>query len=95
MASVGVRELKANASKIIERSARGEPFIVTRRGRAVSVLLPFDVDLEDLVLAEAREFVRMRERARREHRAGRTVTLEDLERKVSRPRARVVSRRAR
>jgi prevent-host-death family protein len=95
VASVGVRELKANASQIIERSARGEPFIVTRRGKAVSVLLPFDVELEDLVLAEAREFVRMRERARGEHKAGRTVSLKDLERKIARPRARVVSRRAR
>ena len=95
MPSVGVRELKAKASQIIERSARGEPFIVTRRGRAVSVLLPFDVELEDLVLAEAREFVRMRERARRERRAGRTVSLEDFEKKIARPRARVVSRRAR
>ncbi len=95
MASVGVRELKAKASQIIERSARGEPFVVTRRGRAVSVLLPFDVELEDLVLSEAREFVRMRERARREDRAGRTVALDELERKVARPRARVISRRAR
>ena len=95
MASVGVRELKAKASEIIERSSRGEPFVVTRRGRAVSVLLPFDIELEDLVLAEAREFVRMRERARRERRAGRTISLAQLERKVARPRARVVSRRAR
>jgi prevent-host-death family protein len=95
MASVGIRELKAKASQIIERSSRGEPFVVTRRGRAVSVLLPFDVELEDLVLTEAREFVRMRERARRERRAGRTISLAELERKIARPRARVVSRRAR
>ncbi len=95
MPSVGIRELKAKASQIIERSSRGEPFVVTRRGRAVSVLLPFDVELEDLVLTEAREFVRMRERARREHRAGRTIPLAELEQKIARPRARVVSRRTR
>ena len=95
MASVGIRELKAKASQIIERSSRGEPFVVTRRGRAVSVLLPFDVELEDLVLTEAREFVRMRELARRERRAGKTISLAELERKVARPRARVVSRRTR
>jgi prevent-host-death family protein len=95
VASVGVRELKAKASEIIERSARGESFVVTRRGHAVSVLLPFDVDLEDLVLSEAREFVRMRERARREHQAGRTVTLDALERKIKHQRSRAVSRRTR
>ncbi|TMF64382.1 MAG: type II toxin-antitoxin system prevent-host-death family antitoxin [Chloroflexi bacterium] len=61
VAAVGVRELKAKASEIIERSSRGERFLVTRRSRPTSVLLPIDEDLEDFILAHAPE-VRSHER---------------------------------
>jgi hypothetical protein len=37
-------------------------------------MLPFDVDAEDLILAEAETFVRLRARARTELRKGRTTS---------------------
>lgn len=49
MAAVGIRELKAKASDIIPRSSKGERFLVTRRRRPVSVLLPIDDDLEEFI----------------------------------------------
>ena len=53
MAAVGVRELKAKASEIVDRSSKGETFLITKRGRPVAVIMPFDGALEDLILAEA------------------------------------------
>lgn len=96
MAAVGIRELKAKASDIIRRSSQGERFLVTWRGRPVSVLLPIDDDLEDFVLANATQFVRMRERARREYRVGKTISWGKLRRELTverKPRA--VARRVR
>lgn len=78
MAVIGVRELKAKASQIIQRSEKGEAFLVTRRGRPVSVLLPLDMETEDLLLAELPRFIRLRERGRREFREGRTVPWREL-----------------
>jgi prevent-host-death family protein len=38
---VGIRELKANASKILDEvRKRGARYVVTRRGRPVGILLP-------------------------------------------------------
>lgn len=53
MATIGVRELKAKASQVLDRAEAGEPFLVTRRGRPVTVVLPFNIDTEDLILAQA------------------------------------------
>lgn len=83
MAAIGIRELKAGASDIIRRSQRGELFLVTHRGRPVSVLLPLNEDVEDLILREAPRFVRMRERARRELALGKTVRWAKLKKAVS------------
>ena len=46
--SVGVRELKAHAAKIV-RSVRetGASYVVTHRGRAVGILLPIDAGRGD------------------------------------------------
>jgi len=41
-ATVGIRELKQNASAVIARAARGETLIVTDRGRPVARLLPLE-----------------------------------------------------
>jgi len=38
--SVGVRELRQNLSKYLDRVKAGEPFIVTERGREVARLVP-------------------------------------------------------
>lgn len=94
MAAVGVRELKAKASEIVDRVSKGETFLITKRGRPVSVMLPFDEALEDLILAEAPRFVRLREQGRRELAAGRTISLARLKRELSGT-GRAVARRAR
>lgn len=78
MGSVAIRELKARASEIVSRVEQGEAFLVTKRGRPVAVVLPFDVDAEDLILAEGEPFVRMRARARTELRKGETTAWRDL-----------------
>ena len=77
MAEVGIRELKATASQIIEAVEQGTAFVVTKRGRPAAVLMPVD-EAEDIVLANADEFVRMRRRARAAYQAGRTTNLRDL-----------------
>jgi prevent-host-death family protein len=38
--SVGVRELRQNLSRYLDRVKAGEPFVVTERGRAVARLVP-------------------------------------------------------
>jgi prevent-host-death family protein len=40
MESIGVRELRQNASRWLARVARGESFEVTDRGRRVALLVP-------------------------------------------------------
>lgn len=40
MASVGVRELRQNLSKYLERVKRGEDLVVTERGREVARVIP-------------------------------------------------------
>jgi prevent-host-death family protein len=77
VAEIGVKELKATASAVIERVEAGAAYVVTKRGRPAAVLLPID-EAEDIVLANADEFVRMRREARSDHAAGRSVPLEDL-----------------
>ncbi len=73
MASIGIRELKARASEVVQRVEQGGAFLVTNRGRPVAVLLPLNIDAEDLILAEAPHFVRLRATAREELRKGQTT----------------------
>ncbi len=78
MATIGVRELKAKATEVLQRTEAGEPFLVTKRGRPVAVILPFNLDTEDLILAQAPSFIRLRDEAREEHRRGETAGWSDL-----------------
>ena len=95
MPAVGIRELKAKTSEIIKRVERGEVVLITRGGRGVSVLLPFGEDVEDMILARAPEFVRLRERGRQEYEQGRTISWTKLKREiVTQRRKRRVARRA-
>jgi prevent-host-death family protein len=95
MPAVGIRELKAKTSEIIERVECGEVILITRRGRGVSVLLPFGEDVEDMILAHAPEFVRLRERGRQEYERGRTISWTKLKRELlTQRRKRRVARRA-
>ncbi len=78
MAEIGIKELKATASQIIDAVEEGVAYVVTKRGRPAAVLLPVD-QAEDIVLANADEFVRMRRRARAAYRAGKTTNLRELD----------------
>lgn len=77
MAEIGVKELKATASAVIDRVEAGAAYVVTKRGRPAAVLMPVE-DAEDVVLANADEYVRMRREARAAYARGRTVSLTDL-----------------
>lgn len=51
---VGIRELRQNLSKYVERLKQGEEFVVTERGREVGRLIPSGPK-DDPVLLLARE----------------------------------------
>jgi prevent-host-death family protein len=78
MAEIGVKELKASASAVIENVEGGAAYVVTKRGRPAAVLLPVE-EAEDLVLSNADEYVRMRRAARAAHAKGRSTSLDDLD----------------
>ena len=65
---IGVKELKNNASEVIDRVVNGERVIVTRRNELAAVILSIDESL-DFVLAHAEDLVRARHRARAEYQA--------------------------
>ncbi len=77
MAEIGVKELKTTASAVIDRVEGGAAYVITKRGRAAAVLLPVE-EAEDLVLANANEYVRMRRAGRAALASGRTTSLDDL-----------------
>lgn len=77
MAEIGVKELKATASAVIEAVEGGAAYVITKRGRPAAVLLPVE-EAEDLVLANADEYLRMRREGRAAYAAGQTTNLEDL-----------------
>lgn len=78
MAEIGVKELKATASAVIDEVEGGAAYVVTKRGRPAAVLLPIE-EAEDLVLANADEYVRMRRAARAAYAKGTTTKLRDLD----------------
>lgn len=78
---VKVTDLKNHATEIVARVEKGAEFVVTKRGRPVAVLLPVDLDDDDLadwVLAHHPEAVRRRQEAERRIAAGDYVTADDL-----------------
>ena len=77
MAEIGVKELKATASAVIERVESGTAYVITKRGRPAAVLLPVE-EAEDLVLANADEYLRMRREARAAYAQGQTTSLKEL-----------------
>jgi prevent-host-death family protein len=77
MAEIGIKELKAAASQVIDEVEGGAAYVVTKRGKPAAVLLPID-EAEDIVLANAGEFVRMRRQGRTAYKGGRTTRLRDL-----------------
>ena len=77
MAEIGIRELKSTASAVIDRVEDGAAYVITKRGRPAAVLLPIE-EAEDLVLANADEYLRMRRAARAAYAKGQTINLRDL-----------------
>lgn len=78
MAEIGIKELKSAASRIIEEVEAGASYVVTKRGRPAAAIVPID-EAEDLVLANAEQFIQMRRRARAAYRRGRTTNLRALD----------------
>jgi prevent-host-death family protein len=78
MAEIGIKDLKSGASRVIDEVSGGRSYVVTKRGRAAAVLMPVE-EAEDLVLANAEEFVTMRRQAREAYRRGRSRPLKDLD----------------
>lgn len=77
MAEIGIKELKTTASFVIDQVEGGVAYVITKRGRPAAVLLPIE-EAEDIVLANADEYVRMRREARSAYAKGRTVNLGEL-----------------
>jgi len=77
VAEIGIKELKTTASAVIDEVQRGAAYVITKRGRPAAVLLPVE-EAEDIVLANADEFVRMRRDARAAYAKGRTTDLSEL-----------------
>lgn len=75
MAEIGIKDLKNQASRVIDSVEGGATYLVTKRGRPSAVIMPVD-EAEDYVLAHAKEFVTMRLEARRAHRAGKSTRLD-------------------
>lgn len=78
MAQIGIKELKATASRVVDEVEAGASYVVTKRGRPAAVLVPVE-EAEDLVLANAQEFIRMRRQGREAFRTGKTTNLKDLD----------------
>ena len=78
MAEIGVKELKATASAVIDEVEAGAAYVVTKRGRPAVVLMPIE-DAEDLVLANADEYIRMRRQARAAFARGQSISLRDAD----------------
>jgi prevent-host-death family protein len=77
MAEIGIKELKSGASRVVDEVAAGRSYVITKRGQPTAVLMPVE-DAEDLVLANAEEYINMRRRARDAYRRGRTTSLRDI-----------------
>jgi prevent-host-death family protein len=77
MAEIGIKDLKSGASRVIDEVSAGRSYVVTKRGRPAAVIVPVD-EAEDLVLANAEEFIEMRRLARQAHRRGRSRSLREI-----------------
>ena len=79
MTFVGVRELKAKASEYLKRARAGERVVILSHGRPRAAIVPLDEEsFEDFVLANSPKYVRMIERAAREHARKGGVSLKTL-----------------
>jgi prevent-host-death family protein len=77
MAEIGIKALKNEASRVVDEVEAGASYVVTKRGRPAAVIVPIE-DAEDLVLANAEEYVELRRAGRTAYRKGRTRRLAEL-----------------
>lgn len=77
MAEIGIKELKSGASRVVNEVAAGRSYVITKRGVPTAVLMPVE-EAEDLVLANAEEFISMRRDARNAYRRGRSTSLGEI-----------------
>ena len=77
MAEIGIKELKSGASRVVDEVAGGRSYVITKRGRPAAVIVPVE-EAEDLVLANAEEFITMRRQARDAYRRGRSKPLAEI-----------------
>jgi prevent-host-death family protein len=75
MATVGIFEAKNRLSELVERAARGEEIVITRRGEQVARLMP--PNLPDAV-SQARALAERIRRSRADCSLGEGVTVRDL-----------------
>ena len=80
MTTISIRDLSRRPSQVVDEVVRtGRPAIITRHGRPVTAMIAVDPDeLEDFVLAHAPEFVRSRQAADADLRAGRARSADEV-----------------
>jgi prevent-host-death family protein len=78
MAEIGIKQLKASASEVVGRVEGGVAYIITKRGRPAAAIVPID-QAEDLVLANANEYLRLRREGRTAYVKGNTTSLDEAD----------------
>jgi len=58
--SIGAFEAKTHFSQIIEKAERGEDFVITRRGKPVAKIIPFEQKKEMTWVEALEEFRKFR-----------------------------------
>jgi prevent-host-death family protein len=82
VATIGIRAFKEQAAALIGRAEGGEPIVVSRRGKPVAVLLPLDMDITEILLANSTALAERRAAALRELARGQVVRGEDLDQAI-------------
>lgn len=90
MGVVGIRELKAQAAALVVRAEGGEPIVVSRHGKPVAVMLPLDMDVEEVLLANSSALAERRARALEELKRGEFVRVAELDRAIEEMRSQPV-----
>lgn len=75
MTTVGIFEAKNRLSELVERAARGEEIVITRRGEQVARLMP---PVVPDALAQARALAERIRRSRAQHALGGGVSIREL-----------------
>ena len=75
MTTVGIFEAKNRLSELVERAARGEEIVITRRGEQVARLVPPEVTD---VQSQAKALAERIRRTRAGHALGDTVTIREM-----------------